>query len=258
MLGHVRYYLSSRGKLPIGIHQFPRLWALPAESSFWYPQFLFDEPLSNLDAVARFTTRNELIKQQKELGTTTIYVTHDQVEAMTMGHRICILNHGEVAQIGRPLEVYQNPVNTSVARFLGNPQMDMLKGAVALQDGGAFLHVCGSSIELPAQALPELRKYAGRAVIVGVRAEDMYNVEPAPLQERLVRIPAKVIAVEPLGAETLLMLALRDTKEAIVARVGREAGVRSGDSTTIALDTAAIRLFDVATNKAIPCFQRPV
>jgi multiple sugar transport system ATP-binding protein len=129
MLGHVRYYLSSRGKLPIGIHQFPRLWALPAESSFWYPQ---------------------------------------------------------------------------------------------------------------------------------VRAGDMYNVEPAPLQERLVRIPAQVIAVEPLGAETLLMLALRDTKEAIVARVGREAGVRSGDSTTIALDTAAIRLFDVATKKAIPCFQRPV
>jgi hypothetical protein len=82
-------------------------------------------------------------------------------------------NHGEVVQIERPLEVYQNPVNTFVARFLGNPQMNMLKGTVALQDGGAFLHVCGSSIELPAQALPELRKYAGRAVIVGVRPEDM-------------------------------------------------------------------------------------
>jgi multiple sugar transport system ATP-binding protein len=91
--------------------------------------FLFDEPLSNLDAVARFTTRNELIKQQKELGTTTIYVTHDQVEAMTMGHRICILNHGEVVQIGRPLEVYQNPADTFVARFLGNPQMICCVGA---------------------------------------------------------------------------------------------------------------------------------
>jgi ABC-type sugar transport system ATPase subunit len=126
-----------------------------------------------------------------------------------------------------------------------------------IEGGSPFLHVCGSSIELP-QALPELRKYAGRAVIGGVRAEDMYNVELAPLQERLVRIPAQVIEVEPLGAETLLMLALRDTKEAIVARVGREAGVRSGDSTTIAIDPAAIRLFDVATKKAIACFQRPV
>ena len=94
--------------------------------------FLFDEPLSNLDAAARFTTRNELIKQQKELGTTTIYVTHDQVEAMTMGHRICILNHGELVQIGHPLEVYQSPADTFVARFLGNPQMNMLKGTVAL------------------------------------------------------------------------------------------------------------------------------
>ncbi|HEV2379337.1 MAG TPA: ABC transporter ATP-binding protein [Terriglobia bacterium] len=218
--------------------------------------FLFDEPLSNLDAAARFTTRNELIKQQKELGTTTIYVTHDQVEAMTMGHRICILNHGELVQIGRPLEVYQSPADTFVARFLGNPQMNMLKGTVALNDGGAFLHVAGSSIELAAQALPELRKYAGSAVIVGVRPEDLYEHEPAALLERLVRIPARVIAVEPLGAETLLMLALPDSKEEIIARVGRQTGVRSGDTTTVALDTAALHLFDPATKVAIPYFRR--
>jgi multiple sugar transport system ATP-binding protein len=218
--------------------------------------FLFDEPLSNLDAAARFTTRNELIKQQKELGTTTIYVTHDQVEAMTMGHRICILNHGQLVQIGHPLEVYKSPADTFVARFLGNPQMNMLKGTVALHDGGAFLHVGGSSIDLPAQALPELRKYAGSAVIVGVRPEDLYEHEPAALRERVVRIPARVIAVEPLGAETLLMLALPDSKEEIVARVGRQTRVRSGDTTTVALDTAALHLFDPATNVAIPYFRR--
>src|SRR5215469_1141552 len=154
--------------------------------------FLFDEPLSNLDAAARFTTRNELIKQQKELCTTTIYVTHDQVEAMTMGHRICILNKGEVVQVGRPLEVYQNPADTFVARFLGNPQMNLLKGNVALEDGRAILQMCGSRIELPAEALPELGKYAGTAVIVGVRPEDMYEDEPAGLAPRLVRIPARV------------------------------------------------------------------
>ena len=218
--------------------------------------FLFDEPLSNLDAVARFTTRNELIKQQKELGTTTIYVTHDQVEAMTMGHRICILNHGEVVQIGRPLEVYQNPADTFVARFLGNPQMNMLKGDVAVEEGRTILRLCGSSIELPAQALPELNKYAESQVIVGVRPEDLYEVEPAGLGTRLVRIPARVIAVEPLGANTLLMLTLADSHEEVMAQVGRQTGLRSGDTATIKLNGAALHLFDPATNKAIPCFHR--
>ena len=90
--------------------------------------FLFDEPLSNLDAALRVTTRNELIRQQHEIETTSIYVTHDQVEAMTMGDRICIMNEGKVVQIGRPLEVYRNPADTFVARFLGNPPMNLLRG----------------------------------------------------------------------------------------------------------------------------------
>src|SRR5215510_1240895 len=89
--------------------------------------FLFDEPLSNLDAALRVSTRNELIKQQHELGTTTIYVTHDQVEAMTMGDRICIMNRGEVVQIGKPLEVYRNPADAFVARFLGSPPMNLME-----------------------------------------------------------------------------------------------------------------------------------
>src|SRR6185312_15965388 len=92
--------------------------------------FLFDEPLSNLDDKLRVTTRNELVKQQHELGTTTIYVTHDQVEAMTMGHRVCIMNKGEVVQVGQPLEVYRDPANTFVARFLGNPPMNLLAARI--------------------------------------------------------------------------------------------------------------------------------
>jgi multiple sugar transport system ATP-binding protein len=218
--------------------------------------FLFDEPLSNLDAAARFTTRNELIKQQKELCTTTIYVTHDQVEAMTMGHRICILNKGEVVQIGRPLEVYQNPADTFVARFLGNPQMNMLKGNVAIEGGRAILQVCACRIGLPSETLPELKRYAGAAVIVGVRPEDLYEVQPAGLASCFVRIPARVIAVEPLGAETLLVLALADSKEEVIAQVGRQTGLRSGATAAIALDTTALHLFDPATNKAIACFDR--
>ena len=88
--------------------------------------FLFDEPLSNLDAALRLTTRNELIRQQRQIGITAIYVTHDQLEAMTMGHRICIMDQGNVMQIGAPLEVYRNPVNTFVAKFLGSPPMNFL------------------------------------------------------------------------------------------------------------------------------------
>ncbi len=97
--------------------------------------FLFDEPLSNLDAALRVTTRNELIKQQNELGTTSIYVTHDQIEAMTMGDRICIMNQGEVVQIGSPLEVYRRPADTFVARFLGNPPMNLLAARLEGADG---------------------------------------------------------------------------------------------------------------------------
>jgi multiple sugar transport system ATP-binding protein len=173
-----------------------------------------------------------------------------------MGHRICILNKGEVVQIGHPLEVYQNPADTFVARFLGNPQMNMLKGNVAIEDGRAILQVCGSQIELPAEGLPELRKYVGTAVIVGVRPEDLYEDEPAGLAARLARIPARVIAVEPLGAETLLVLALANSKEEVIAQVGRQTALRSGATAMIALDTTALHLFDPATNKAIPCFDR--
>ncbi len=128
--------------------------------------FLFDEPLSNLDAALRVTTRNELIKQQDELGTTTVYVTHDQVEAMTMGDRICIMNGGEVVQIGRPLDVYRNPVDTFVARFLGNPQMNMLAGRLETQEERAVLDLAGIPLRLPGKILPGLAKHAGKRALV--------------------------------------------------------------------------------------------
>src|SRR3979490_3043537 len=123
--------------------------------------FLFDEPLSNLDAALRVTTRNELIKQQHEIGTTSIYVTHDQVEAMTMGHCICIMNTGKVVQIGRPLEVYRNPADTFVARFLGNPPMNLLNGRLDAKDGRAIVHMAGHAVELPKRTLPSLAHHAG-------------------------------------------------------------------------------------------------
>ena len=126
--------------------------------------FLFDEPLSNLDAALRATTRNELIKQQHELGTTTIYVTHDQVEAMTMGDRICIMNGGETVQIGSPLEVYRKPADTFVARFLGSPPMNLIAARLERSDGGFALHAGG--IAIPVTAIPRSawrRMPAGRS-----------------------------------------------------------------------------------------------
>ncbi len=213
--------------------------------------FLFDEPLSNLDAALRVTTRNELIKQQHELGTTTIYVTHDQVEAMTMGDRMCIMNKGEVIQIGRPLEVYRSPADTFVARFLGNPPMNLLAGRLEAAGERPVLRLAGVAFELPGWTPTSLARYTGGEVTVGVRPEDLCDVSPPGLEVRVVRLPVRVIAVEPLGAETLLVLSFGGSDEELIARVGRDTALKNGESASIALDPAAVYLFDPATAKAI-------
>jgi multiple sugar transport system ATP-binding protein len=210
--------------------------------------FLFDEPLSNLDAALRVSTRNELIKQQNEIGITTIYVTHDQVEAMTMGHRICIMDKGEVIQVGRPLEVYGKPANTFVARFLGNPPMNLMKATLEAVDARPSCRLAGASIELTGWSVTSLET----GVILGVRPEDLYEM-PAPAGlGPMAEIPVRVIAVEPLGAETLLVLASADGSQEFIARVGRQTRLKPGDRTAIALDTARIHLFDAATSRAVP------
>ena len=213
--------------------------------------FLFDEPLSNLDAALRVTTRNELIKQQHELGTTSIYVTHDQVEAMTMGDSICIMNQGNVVQIGRPLEVYRKPADTFVARFLGNPPMNLLQGRVDVHDGRPVAHFAGCTVVLPAPTAPLLARHIGREVIAGVRPEDAYEIAPPGDAMQIVRAPAQVVVVEPLGAETLLVVTLDASNEELIARIGRDTSLRAGDRLEIVLDTTAIHLFDPATTKAI-------
>ena len=213
--------------------------------------FLFDEPLSNLDAALRVTTRNELIKQQHELGTTTIYVTHDQVEAMTMGDRICIMNRGEVIQIGRPLEVYRRPADTFVARFLGNPPMNLLSGRLEGAGERPRLRFAEVAFELSGWSPAVLRSHLGREVTVGVRPEDLWEGPPPGLQSGMVRLPVHVITVEPLGAETLLLLLIGGGDEELIARVGRDTALKNGDLASIALDPSAVHLFDPATSKAI-------
>ena len=213
--------------------------------------FLFDEPLSNLDAALRVSTRNELIRQQREIGTTSIYVTHDQVEAMTMGDRVCIMNEGRVVQIGAPLDVYRNPADTFVARFLGSPPMNLLHGRLEAREGRMFALVGRDGLALPLGAESSFGTNAARDVLVGIRPEDLYESLPAASATSIARVPARVTAVEPLGAETLLVLALAGADDEVIARIGRDTNVKSGERIDIGVDGAAVHLFDPATTKAI-------
>ena len=214
--------------------------------------FLFDEPLSNLDAALRLTTRNELIRQQHQIGITTIYVTHDQLEAMTMGHRICIMDQGNVMQIGAPLEVYRNPVNTFVAKFLGSPPMNFLLVRTDSSGEGYRFTVGDTTWPADAWAAGALGGLGGEALI-GVRPEDIFEVSPRPGDAGIVPLPAATVAaVEPLGAETLVVLTLPGIAQEVTARVGRETKLRAGDAATLMADTAAMHVFDTRTTQAVP------
>jgi multiple sugar transport system ATP-binding protein len=211
--------------------------------------FLFDEPLSNLDAALRVSTRNELIRQQQEIGITSIYVTHDQVEAMTMGHRICIMSTGEVVQTGAPLEVYRNPVNIFVARFLGNPPMNLLSTQLVERDGQPWARIGTLEVPLPFWSAALLG--TNRRLLLGVRPEDMYEASPRPDDELIVPVNSRVRTVEPLGAETLVGLEIDGESTEIVARLGRNIQFRIGERVTVLLDVRAVHLFDPETTRAV-------
>ncbi|GIX11867.1 ABC transporter ATP-binding protein [Elioraea sp.] len=195
--------------------------------------FLFDEPLSNLDAALRASTRQELIRLHRRLGATMIYVTHDQVEAMTMGDRICIMDHGRVAQIGAPLEVYRRPATTFVAGFLGSPPMNLLPATVA--DGRVRLGE--ATLTVPAR-VPE------GPVTLGVRPEDLVPVPEGPLR-------GEVVAVEPLGAETILSLRLPGVERELMLRAGRSAPAALGERIALAAPDDAIHLFHAVTGRRL-------
>jgi multiple sugar transport system ATP-binding protein len=192
-----------------------------------------DEPLSNLDAALRVGMRGELIKLHHRLGATMIYVTHDQVEAMTMGDRICIMNGGKVAQIGAPLEVYRNPADTFVASFLGSPPTNLIPArfnAQALHVGEAKLPLQRASVQNP---------------IFGIRPEDIRIDGAAP------HAYGEVLAVEPLGAETILRLRLAGIAGDLMVRGPRNVAAKVGERVPLAYDLAAAHLFDPTTQKRI-------
>jgi multiple sugar transport system ATP-binding protein len=195
--------------------------------------FLFDEPLSNLDAALRVGMRGELIKLHHRLGATMIYVTHDQVEAMTMGDRICIMNAGKVAQIGAPLEVYRNPADTFVASFLGSPPTNLIPARFNT-----------STLTVGESALPVPRS-GPENVLFGIRPEDIRIDDAAP------HAHGEVLAVEPLGAETILRVRLAGIAADVLVRGPRTVSAKVGERVPLAYNLAAAHLFHPATQKRI-------
>ena len=197
--------------------------------------FLFDEPLSNLDAKLRVAMRAEIKALHQRLKTTTVYVTHDQIEAMTMADRIVVMHDGIIEQIGTPLELFDHPGNLFVAQFIGSPSMNVLKGTLRVADGLTWVEAQGCS--WPANTVTQA--IDGQAVAYGVRPTDI-RVSAAGTG-----IPAKVIVVEPTGAETELLLEVGSSRVVVVMH-GRTAA-QPDDVIHLEIDAGKAHLFDDAT-----------
>jgi multiple sugar transport system ATP-binding protein len=211
--------------------------------------FLFDEPLSNLDAKLRVQMRAEITKLQKRLQTTTVYVTHDQVEAMTMGHRIAVMKSGNLQQVGTPLEVYEKPANLFVAGFIGTPPMNFL--AATVSDGGASIAsmaASGFKLPVPESLRAATRGHDGLKVIVGIRPENVREAARDP-QGATARIHAHVDFVEPLGHEVIVHGKLGD--DFLVAKVDPHRAPEMGSEMDLELELEALHLFDAATEQRL-------
>ena len=196
--------------------------------------FLFDEPLSNLDARLRVQMRTEIKALHARLGTTSIYVTHDQVEAMTMADRIVVMSNGNVEQIGTPLEIYDNPVNVFVAAFIGSPGINLVPGTVRRDGDGAVVET-SDGVRLPLR--PDARVEAGQAIVYGIRPEHLVIGEGG--------FTSSVELIEPTGAETLVFTRIGRTE--ICARSMERQSIRRGDRVGFVPDLDQVLLFDAET-----------
>jgi multiple sugar transport system ATP-binding protein len=237
--------------------------------------FLMDEPLSNLDAKLRVQMRAEIARLQSDLGTTTIYVTHDQVEAMTMGDRVAVMRKGELQQVASPQELYDHPVNLFVGGFIGSPAMNMIEATLGRADGGLAVEAGGQRIVLGEEtvsARPALKNFEGRKVVLGIRPEDLEDAALASGVPADRRLRGKVELREALGAEIMVHFTVdappaltedvrelaqdigdeRAVQEAaegaqqttMVGRFGARSSVREGETAEVAVDTRALHFFD--------------
>lgn len=211
--------------------------------------FLMDEPLSNLDAKLRIQMRAELKLLSRRLRTTTVYVTHDQAEAMTLSDRIAILNHGELQQCGRPHEIYDSPANTFVAGFMGAMPMNFLAGRIERTDGGPIFHGRTARIRLPATYRDVAGLAQGREVVLGIRPEDL-ALEPVADEARRAwpGLEGGISMVEDLGADLFVYAETSDGNLIVRSPVGVDL---TSPCTTIRLNPKAIHLFDSGTTKRI-------
>jgi multiple sugar transport system ATP-binding protein len=244
--------------------------------------FLMDEPLSNLDAKLRVQTRAEIAKLQSDLGVTTIYVTHDQIEAMTMGDRVAVMRKGELQQVDEPQTLYDHPVNLFVGGFIGSPAMNMLDATIEQQNGNLRANIGTQSITLGAETLnqrPALRGYVGKPVIIGIRPEDLEDAALEPgdhdghvlhgrleLREALGSEIMAHFAIEAAhaetdetrelaedagGAEGTPQIGVSENEAVVVGRFGARSKVKDGDDIHAVVDTRALHFFDPGTGNGI-------
>ncbi len=217
--------------------------------------FLFDEPLSNLDAKLRVQTRTELTKLHQRLGTTFIYVTHDQVEAMTMASRIAVMKDGLLQQVGTPEELYFRPENVFVAGFIGSPSMNFFRAVLRGSGEEMTVNADAFEVRLPPRRAERLSAQTGAEVILGIRPEDIYDqgFEPVGISGHLLR--ARVDVTEMMGNEKFLHLEAGGDR--FLARVDPRTRARAGEDIDLVLDTDRVHIFDASTSQALDLIEIP-
>ena len=213
--------------------------------------FLLDEPLSNLDAKLRVQTRAEISKLHQRLATTFIYVTHDQVEAMTMASRIAVIKGGRLQQIDTPQRLYDHPVNVFVGGFIGSPAMNFFNAKLARANGGLMAEAAGFRVPIPASRTGAYERYVGKPVILGIRPEDIHDPAFVPARITPAQVEAKVDVSEMMGNEVFVHLTIADSL--FVGRVDPRTGFRMGDKVQVSFDLDHMQLFEAeGDQRAIP------
>jgi multiple sugar transport system ATP-binding protein len=211
--------------------------------------FLMDEPLSNLDAKLRVQARAEISKLHMQLGTTFIYVTHDQVEAMTMGTRIAVMKDGLLMQIDTPQNLYDRPDNVFVAGFIGSPSMNFFEATLTGSDGEMYVDTGVFRVKIPAERQEPYKSLKGKQVIFGLRPENMHDPEYAPPGIHQAIVESKVEVTELMGNEVIVYLISKD--KTYLARVDPRSKMRVGNTVGIAFDMDRFHIFDKQTEKAV-------
>lgn len=211
--------------------------------------FLFDEPLSNLDAKLRVAMRAEISKLHQRLETTFIYVTHDQVEAMTMATRIAVINNGILQQVDTPQHLYDSPNNLFVAGFIGSPAMNFFPAKLNKADGKLVVETGTFAVAIPSENTKTYESREGRSVIFGIRPEDIHDPKFTPPNVHTENIEAQVDVTELMGNE--IFLHMLSGENSFVARVDPRSNMRVGEKVQIAFDMDNVHIFDAETEEAI-------